>query len=65
MLDQDPRLLELLTQEGKGFVCVGAIYMKGDVLKYPSYVNVIMSLKLKVMWQNCLTNTMLIFEEQH
>lgn len=49
MLNQDPRLLELLNQEGKGFVCVGAIYMKGDVLKYPSYVNVIMSLKLKVM----------------
>ena len=28
MLDHDPRLLELLNQEDKGFICVGAIYMK-------------------------------------
>ena len=49
MLDQDVSLLELLNQEEKYFICVGAIHKKGDVLKYLSFVNVIMSLKFKVM----------------
>ena len=34
------------------------------ILNIPRYFNVIMAVSLKVRWQSCLKNTMLIFEER-
>ena len=41
-----------------------AIFKKGGVFKYPRRLNVIMGVSLKMRWQSCLKNTMLIFEGQ-